>query len=145
VVVGERHFNCSRGGFGEGGGWRKEGGVLLLPWVKKLVHQVLMELLYWTLLLQHTATRCNTLQHTAAHCNTLQHTATWTLLAKTHELELQFHLIYSRKYFRRGARESDMDMDMVKAKEKDKEREKEQKRKGQRGSEGEVTILVWKG
>ena len=26
--------------------------------------------------LQHTATHCNTLQHTATHCNTLQHTAT---------------------------------------------------------------------
>jgi len=27
-------------------------------------------------LLQHTATHCNTLQHTATHCNTLHHTAT---------------------------------------------------------------------
>ena len=26
--------------------------------------------------LQHTAAQCNTLQHTATHCNTLQHTAT---------------------------------------------------------------------
>jgi len=29
-----------------------------------------------TLILQHTATHCNTLQHTATHCNTLQLTAT---------------------------------------------------------------------
>ena len=28
------------------------------------------------IILQHTATHCNTLQHTATHCNTLQHTAT---------------------------------------------------------------------
>ena len=27
-------------------------------------------------MLQHTATRCNTLQRTSSHCNTLQHTAT---------------------------------------------------------------------
>jgi len=31
---------------------------------------------YCNILLQHTATHCNTLQHTATHCNTLQHTAT---------------------------------------------------------------------
>jgi len=32
--------------------------------------------MYRAILLQHTATHCNTLQHTATHCNTLQHTAT---------------------------------------------------------------------
>jgi len=26
-------------------------------------------------IMQHAATRCNTLQHTATHCNTLQHSA----------------------------------------------------------------------
>jgi len=36
------------------------------------------------ILLQHTATHCNTLQHTATHCNTLQHTAThWNTLQHT--------------------------------------------------------------
>ena len=35
---------------------------------------------FTNLLLQHTATHCNTLQHTATHCNTLQHTATNLLL-----------------------------------------------------------------
>ena len=32
-----------------------------------------------SVILQQTATHCNTLQHTATHCNTLQHTATHTL------------------------------------------------------------------
>ena len=38
---------------------------------------------------QHTTTRCNTLQHTATHCNTLQHTATHV---REYKIEDSFHL-----------------------------------------------------